>query len=970
MSICCLASKFNYSMRGQVGLILTIIMKKTIMSKISNKYSSFVFWAWNDFITCDGIDKQLKQFADVGIGGVVIHARAGLKIEYMSEEWFGLIVFAVRKAKQFGLKVMIYDENGWPSGFANGAVVKADSDFSMKKLYFSIGKPCSDEVLYSYKKDKNCYAFGGNDLFVCVKRNYDYVDLTDRRVTEKFIELTHEKYKKVCGDEFGKTIIAVFTDEPQYSSLDNYRFPYSEGMEDEFFSFCGLDLKDNLWRLYAERNGRFKRIYLEFFAKRFEKNYTAVVADWCEKNHLEMTGHFSAEDGIVSEACGSGGVMPHYRLMQRPGIDYLGRRFASPVLLKQVESVKNQSGKGIVLSESFGGAGWGSSLKDYMRIWSYQAAFGINQLCVHLSPYSISGVRKRDYPGFFSDVQPWWCHADVFFERIERLNELLSSGKARNRVAVLHPLLLAFGMENFSPRQKELSTQFRLLTENLLDCQIDFDYIDEQAIISSSVKDGKLFVGECEYELILAIDGTIEKRIKNKIFKVKTGIVGRDLFNRRNDIMRWFDYIGYRRRVIVSDEDGILRGLIVSYKQSIDKSFAYIFNKDGNTENRACLAGDFSSVKEISLNGNEKSLSVVKCEKGAFCYIDIPHGEAKTYVFMREKISNSCVKKEEELSIKRAELKDRNCLTIDKASYSFNGKDYSTVNDIIKIASKIYAHGGEVFVKYTFVSRVEGAKISLHTENGYTDILVNGCLPEKNREVFLSEALLSYDISSLVVKGENSIVMRYKIPENVDFCDEWNFESARNIYYLPVEPESVYLTGDFSVNCNIVSVTDDYLKSDGNFFIDRKRPIKASDITGSGAPFYRGRADIFSEIEYEDGEAYLCADFFGSVAELFVNGKSAGCLFDGDKSNVTSLLVKGKNEIKLVLYSTNRNLLGAHHHVCGEVRMTGRNTFEGKRGFEDFVNPSAPQNTYVETYSFISFGVKRLTFITEKKYIE
>ena len=96
------------------------------------KYSTLVFWAWNDRITHEGIDKQLHEFYDAGIGGVVIHARAGLKIEYMSEEWLSLFAYAVHSAKEIGLKVVIYDENGWPSGFAGGEVVKQNADFAMK----------------------------------------------------------------------------------------------------------------------------------------------------------------------------------------------------------------------------------------------------------------------------------------------------------------------------------------------------------------------------------------------------------------------------------------------------------------------------------------------------------------------------------------------------------------------------------------------------------------------------------------------------------------------------------------------------------------------------------------------------------------------------------------------------------------------------------------------------------------------
>lgn len=932
------------------------------------KYSSLVFWAWNDKITYDGIDEQLQQFANADIGGVVIHARAGLKIEYMSDEWMKLIVYSVKKAKQLGLKIVIYDENGWPSGFAGGMVVKSTPDFAMRQIVFSKNKPATDEIICSYKKGGDNYILGGDDLFACVKRNNDYVDLTNKQVTEKFIELTHEKYKKACGEEFGKTIVAVFTDEPQYSTFENFSYPYSLEIDNDFFDFCGINLKENLWRLYAEGSGEFKKLYLKFFSKRFLNNYTKVVAKWCEENHLDMTGHFSAEDGIISQACGNGGVMQHYKLMQRPGIDYLGRRFTSPVLLKQLESIKNQYGKDIVISESFGGAGWGCGLKDYTRIWCYEAAFGVNQLCVHLSPYSITGVRKRDYPGFFSDVQPWWRHAKDFFNKIENLNELLSSGMAINRVAVVHPISVALGMGNFSKEQRELSTQFRLLTENLLDCQIDFDYVDEESLNSALIKSNRLVVEKQSYEVVVAIDETLSKEIINKLRDVKLGIVGQDVFNRRDDINRWFMCIGYKRNVSVTDRDGIARGIIVSYKERENDAIAFVYNRDGDSSKYLQINGDFSSITEISFNGDQKRISATAGLSNNFAKVEIPEGEAKTFILSKDEVQEKYVETVKELEVKEVSLADKNCFTIDRASYSLDGINYSENKDIIKVSFEVYSHnGGTVFVKYTFNSKIKGKNIALFTENGYKNIIVNGIEPKKSSSKFFSSKLQSYDISELVIIGVNSIIMRYEIPKDISVKDKWEFESLRNIYFLPVEVESVYLVGDFSIDSDIKWVTSDYLIASNNFAITDRRNVNCLDITESGAPFYRGKADIESEFYYDVGKAYFCVEFFGSMAELFINGKSAGCVYDGDKLNITAFVKQGKNTVKLELYSTNRNLLGAHHHVCGEVRMTGRNTFEGNRGFEDFVNPSAPQVTYTDSYSFIPFGIKRMAFITRNR---
>jgi hypothetical protein len=87
-----------------------------------NQYRSAPLWVWNDDVTEEQIDQQLKDFKAGGMGGVFIHPRPGLITEYLSEEWFLLCKYTVEKGKELGMDVWLYDENSYPSGFAGGHV--------------------------------------------------------------------------------------------------------------------------------------------------------------------------------------------------------------------------------------------------------------------------------------------------------------------------------------------------------------------------------------------------------------------------------------------------------------------------------------------------------------------------------------------------------------------------------------------------------------------------------------------------------------------------------------------------------------------------------------------------------------------------------------------------------------------------------------------------------------------------------
>ena len=87
-----------------------------------SEYRSAPLWDWNEQISEEGIDFQMKEFKKAGIGGVFVHPRPGLLTEYLSEDWFHLFDYTVQKGKELGMKVWIYDENSYPSGFAGGHV--------------------------------------------------------------------------------------------------------------------------------------------------------------------------------------------------------------------------------------------------------------------------------------------------------------------------------------------------------------------------------------------------------------------------------------------------------------------------------------------------------------------------------------------------------------------------------------------------------------------------------------------------------------------------------------------------------------------------------------------------------------------------------------------------------------------------------------------------------------------------------
>ena len=54
-------------------------------------YRPIPFWSWNDDLKLDELVRQIDVMKENGIGGFFMHARGGLKTEYLSDRWFECI---------------------------------------------------------------------------------------------------------------------------------------------------------------------------------------------------------------------------------------------------------------------------------------------------------------------------------------------------------------------------------------------------------------------------------------------------------------------------------------------------------------------------------------------------------------------------------------------------------------------------------------------------------------------------------------------------------------------------------------------------------------------------------------------------------------------------------------------------------------------------------------------------------------
>ena len=485
-------------------------------------------YVWNTTITRELIDRTLADLHDKGFGGVFVHPRPGLVTEYLTDEWFALFRHTLDKGKQLGMSTWIYDENSYPSGFAGGHVPAQmpESHNQGQGLLLKKHKRLPEnpgDCFICMKEENGKYIditanmqaeTGRQGNYYLFSKTYypktpwyggfSYVDLLYPGVTQKFIDITLPGYKRVAGDEFGKSMPGWFTDEPHIRPASGMR--WTPDLFDVFQKQWGYDLKATLPSLFEEV-GDWKQVrhnYIQTLLHLFIERWAKPCFEYCEANNLKFTGHYW-EHGWPDVKNG-GDNMAMYAWHQMPAIDMLfnqfnekspNAQFGNVRSVKELSSVANQMGYRRTMSETYGGGGWEETFRDFKRLGDWQYALGVNFMNQHLSHLSISGARKYDYPPVFTDHSPWWPYYKTLNMHNARLSMALSSGEQTNDILILEPttsIWLYYAYQGASNKYKDIGQTFQDFITTLEKAQVEYDLGSENIIMNHGRVDGKKFI--------------------------------------------------------------------------------------------------------------------------------------------------------------------------------------------------------------------------------------------------------------------------------------------------------------------------------------------------------------------------------------------------------------------------------------------------------------------------------------------
>ena len=471
-------------------------------------------------VTREEFAKSLDTLAARGIRGLYMLPYTNAfssyymdEYEYLSDEFMNMMLEFVEEAEKRGINLWMYDEAGWPSGSANGFVVRDNPHL----------------LAYALDKDKNKIPIS--------PMAQPYPDLMNKESTDVFVKYTHERYKEVFED-YGAHFRMTFTDEPFVGSIDDENLMFwSDNFEDRFKEDFGYDIMDHFELLFGngpcdDQARRVRADYHDLASRLFVESYFIPLRDFCRANGSLATGHLQGDDAAFASAkWGFHQLLRCLRAMDVPAVDVIWRQIfpgphmpaaepfaplcANVFFPRYASSAAHQIGARLALSESFGVYGAGMTFDQRRWVYNFQLVRGINLLNPMSLRHSYEGRQYAGSCAAFASIAPGANDLYGFNLWAARASYLMSAGKPVAESAIHIP---QYDIWAADARAREIAEGFEALGAELESRGCDIDIIDDDAILAASIDGASLNIGDATYKVIyLHPDATLSDNVREKL---------------------------------------------------------------------------------------------------------------------------------------------------------------------------------------------------------------------------------------------------------------------------------------------------------------------------------------------------------------------------------------------------------------------------------------------------------------------
>ena len=976
-----------------------------IFANPPSEFRGAPFWAWNSKLVPEVLREQIDVFKEMGFGGFNMHVRQGLETEYLGDEFFDGVKACIDQADKNGMYAWLYDEDRWPSGAAGGLLTKtkkyrvkvlslrherieeAVSDYhdAIEKVppvfvaAFSLDLT-EDGRLKSYRRvgeDEECE---NKIYFYCItargrepRYNFQtYADLLSKEAMDEFKRITYEKYKEEVGDSFGKTVPAIFTDEPQTIcpimlknafSTEEAKVAWTWDFPETFKERYGFDIVEKLpeifYKKYDESDLSAKYFYHRHLSDRFYDAFIDNLGKWCGENGIMFTGHLMEEDNLMGITKRCFDPMRMYSSMQLPGIDVLfdERLFTTA---KQCDSVVRQMGKAAILSEMYGVTNWDYDFRGHKSQGDWQACLGVNVRVPHLAWQTMKGEGKRDYPASIFYQSPWYKEYKIVEDHFSRVHTALTRGKAVANVAVLHPMesyaiKLASEAESLD-ECRGLDAQFKELCNWLLLGSVNFDYIAESLLEELCKNPTCPFkVGQMEYDTIILDNCTnlrpytinalksfakaggklIISGLKPKMSLAKLSDEAEELVNIASAV------IGHSKHEILSAVSESRTVTIRHNGGALTDDLLYTQRREGNTDwlfvcnafKPELLHNPSKKSIEIKVNGLFRP-TLYNTEDGSISKIPFKTKNGATYVYAdmfdfdsllirldRIDADESYLPEQKKLekteikipSVNSFRLSEPNVLLLDMAQWHLKGEAFREREEIMRIDELARKQLSLPLRRTKCVQPYAVAEVP-EVDELYLRFKFTSEIGYEGAKLAL-ENLCNSNIVFNGKKVDNTAV-GYFVDKEIKTCELPAIVKGENVLEISMpfgvrtDLENCFILGNFGTG---------YLGKEV-FIKELPDTLAFGDVVHQGLAFYGANITYESQLQLDEDSALEIeiSYYRGALVKVEIDGEEIGYIWKSPFRLGTDVIKAGEHRVSYTVYGNRYNTFAALHTLLAD----------------------------------------------------
>ena len=483
-----------------------------------------LFWLHGDE-SPELLQMYVQKVAEGGNGSFTAESRP--HSDWLGEGWYRDLAICLQAAKKHDLKLWIFDEKWWPSGEVGGKVppeygcktLEAEAfpmmGPGMLKAWPSakghlIGAVAGKEIeggidaaslidLSPFIKDGalTWEAPAGNWKVMWFKWKYStgrhiLVDGASKDAVDWFIRTVYQPHYDRFKEDFGKTIVGYFYDEPET--------PGDWGTElNAMLAERGIDWKKayvaKKFTLAGEEQAAARYQYQDALAEAWGRTLYGGITEWCRQHKVQSIGHFLEHSNLYLDSRVCAGNM--FQLQKYSDMGAIDAVFAQFVMGQRItrdnpcwqtpklgSSISHAYGKAddVAMVEIYGARGQDLTYPE-MKWWlDHMQVSGINFIIPH--SFNPRSPFDTDCPPYFynNGHEPRWPLYRVLADYSSRLTTMLTGGRHVCPVALLYLGNSKHVGKAILPEQ---------MSEVLQDALYDCDWLPYDVFENDATLDGK-----------------------------------------------------------------------------------------------------------------------------------------------------------------------------------------------------------------------------------------------------------------------------------------------------------------------------------------------------------------------------------------------------------------------------------------------------------------------------------------------